>query len=159
VRDSGRGLHVIFWFEEPVAFQTDGERQRWAGIVQVVQAILPIDPDQPGITALTRPVGSINSKTGRKVRCLKPGTPVPIAEVLKLYEQMSGAPFRTVMGVLFGADRVLPCPVCRAEGSALAALDFVGRCYACGTVKLERLYDAFLAPRSPRGKEAGDGDD
>jgi hypothetical protein len=54
-RDTGRGLHVIIWFDDLVKFNTDGDRRRWAGIVEAVQAALPIDPDQPGITALTRP--------------------------------------------------------------------------------------------------------
>jgi hypothetical protein len=157
VRDSGRGLHVIIWFDEPVTFNTDGERRRWAGIVQAVQAALPIDPDQPGITALTRPLGSINGKTGREVTCLRPGTPVPVAEVLRLYDQMLRSPFRTVMRILLGADRVSPCAICGAEGSTLSALDHVGRCYgSCGTVKLEQIYDVFLAPRATRRKEASD---
>jgi hypothetical protein len=157
VRDSGRGVHVIIWFDEPVTFETDGERRRWAGIVEVVQAALPIDPDQPGITTLTRPIGSLNGKTNREVTCLRPGTPVPIAEVLRLYDQMVRSPFRTVMGILLGADRMSPCPVCQAEGTSLSALDQVGRCYgSCGTVKLERLYDLFLAPRTAKGKEASD---
>jgi hypothetical protein len=159
VRDSGRNVHVNIWFDAPVTFETDGERRRWAGIVQVVQAALPIDPDQPGITALTRPLGSINGKTGREVTCLRPGTPVPIAEVLRLYDQMVRSPFRTVMGILLGADRISPCPICGAEGSTLSAIDHVGRCYgSCGTVKLEQLYDVFLAPRVTKRKEANDGD-
>jgi hypothetical protein len=157
VRDSGCGVHVIVWFDDPVIFETDGERRRWAGIVQAVQAALPIDPDQPGITALTRPLGSINGKTGREVTRLRTGTPVPVAEVLRLYDQMLRSPFRTVMGILLGADRVSPCPICGAEGTSLSALDQSGRCYgACGTVKLERLYDLFLAPRTAKGKEASD---
>ena len=157
VRDSGRGFHVIPWFDEPVIFQSEGERRRWAGIVQVVQAALPIDPDQPGITALTRPIGSVNGKTDHEVKLIKPGTPVPVAEVLRLYEQLARSPFRTVMGTLLGTDRVSPCPICQAEGTSLSALDQVGRCYgSCGTVKLEQLYDLFLAPRTAKGKGASD---
>jgi hypothetical protein len=158
VRDTGRGVHAIVWFDAPVVFNSDGERRRWAGIVQVVQAALPIDPDQPGITALTRPLGSINGKTGREVKCLTRGTPVPVADVLQLFQQMVQSPFRTLMGILLGADRVSPCPVCRVEGTSLAALDQVGRCYgSCGNVKLEQLYDVFLAPRKPQRKEVVDG--
>jgi hypothetical protein len=154
VRDTGRNLHAIVWFDEPVVFVDDGLRRRWAGHVRVVQAALPIDPDQPGITALTRPVGSVNGKTGRTVGIIRPGTPVPAAEVLGLYDQLARSPFRTVMGILLGAGRVSPCPICRVEGSSLSALDREGRCYgSCGKVKLERLYDVFLAPRSPASKE------
>jgi hypothetical protein len=157
VRDTGRNVHVITWLDVPCVFGTDGERRRWAGIVQVVQAALPIDPDQPGITALTRPIGSINSKTGRRVELLRPGKPVPVAEVLRLYDQMARCPFRTVMGILLGGDRVSPCPVCRVEETSLSALDHVGRCCgSCGKVKLDQVYDLFLIPRAATGKEATD---
>jgi hypothetical protein len=177
VRDSGRGLHVILWFDEPVVFQTEADRQRWDGIVQVLQGALPVDPDdrqrwdgivqvlqgalpvdpdQPGITGLTRPVGSINGKTGRPVELLEPGTPVPIAEVLGLHGRMARAPFRTVMTILLGADRVSPCPVCGVEGSSLSALDREGRCYgSCSKLELADLYDLVLAPRGTITKEAG----
>jgi hypothetical protein len=159
VRDSGRGLHVLLWFDQPVVFENESERQRWAGIVKVVQAALPIDPDQPGITALTRPIGSTNGKTGRPVTCLQPGSPVPVGDVLELYERMVWQPFRTVMGILLGGDRINPCPVCRAEGTSLSALDYVGQCYgSCGKVKIEDLYDLFLVARPAPGKEATLGD-
>jgi hypothetical protein len=155
VRDTGRNIHVLLPLAEPVTLAGEGERRRWDGIVRVVPAALPCDPDQPGLTALTRPVGSINSRTGRPVRVLRPGTPTPVADVMTLYDDMADRPFRTVAGILFGTDRVAPCPACKAEGSTLAALDRAGRCYgSCGSVRLERLYDAFLAPRTPRGGEA-----
>jgi hypothetical protein len=158
VRDTGRNLHTIVWLDPPIEFQDDGQRRRWAGIVRAVQAALPIDPDQPGITALTRPVGSVNGKTGREVRVLRPGTPVPADEVLRLYDRLARSPFRTVMEILLGSDRVSPCPCCRAEGSSLAALDREGRCYgSCGRVRLERLYDAYLIPRTPASKEDAHG--
>ena len=48
VRITGTGLHAILWFEKPVQFETAGDRDRWAGIVKVAQAALPIDPGQPG---------------------------------------------------------------------------------------------------------------
>jgi hypothetical protein len=67
---------------------------------------------------------------------------------------MARSPFKTVMGILLGAGRVAPCPICRVEGSSLSALDREGRCYGgCGKVKLERLYDVFLAPRPQASKE------
>src|SRR5205823_4305741 len=59
---SGRGLHVIPWFANPVEFSTDAERRRWSGIIKAVQAVLPTDPSAPGLTALSRPVGSTNGK-------------------------------------------------------------------------------------------------
>jgi hypothetical protein len=158
VRSTGRGLHIIIWFAEPLAFDSRGERDRWDGIVLMVQAALPVDPDQPGLTALTRPVGSLNGKTGRPVKTLKPGTPIPVADVLKLYEQMVRTPFRTVAGILFGADRITPCPVCGTEGSSLSVLDYAGRCYgSCGNVKIDQLYDVFLAPRARKSKGGAHG--
>ncbi len=157
VRGTGRNLHVLLPLEEPAVFSTEAERRRWDGIVRAVQAALPSDPDQPGLTALTRPVGSINSRTGKAVSILRPGTPVPVAAVVGLADAMIRAPFRTFAGIVFGGDRVMPCPACRAEGSAMVALERTGHCYACGAVKLERLYDVFLAPRTPSGGEADHG--
>ena len=156
VLDTGRGLHVVVVFDQPVRFETERERERFSGIIEVVQAALPIDPHQPGITALSRPVGSVNSKTDRPVKLLKEATPVPIAEVLRLYDQMDKAPFRTVTEILLGALRLSPCPICRADGSSLSALDRVGQCYVCGTINLDQIYDIFLRPRSPQGKDATD---
>ena len=147
VRNSGTGLHLILWFDAPVVFETDGERDRWAGVVQVVQAALPVDPEQPGLTAVTRPVGSMNSKNGAAVELLKPGTPVTANEVLALYGDMCKAPFRTVMSILADTDRLTPCPICQNDGTTLSALDYQGCCYGgCGAVKLEKLYDLVLVP-------------
>ena len=155
VRNSGGGLHIIPWLAEPVAFATDGQRRRWDGLVRAVQAVLPVDPHQPGLTGLTRPVGSINSKNGATVERLKEGKPVPVDRVEHLFEQMSRSPFRTVMLVLLGAERIRPCPVCEQAGTTLSAGDFVGFCYgSCGKVKLAQLYDLFLAPRPANSKEA-----
>jgi hypothetical protein len=154
---SGRGLHVIPWLDRPVEFTTDGERRKWAGIVRAVQAVLPTDPDAPGITALTRPVGSVNAKNGAVVRRLKNGHPVSVDAILDLFAQMRIRPFRTVMRLLFGDERVAPCPVCRTECTSLAGLDRHGRCYgSCGTVPLFRLYDVFLLSRPPTAKQGGD---
>jgi hypothetical protein len=59
------------------------------------------------------------------------------------------------MLVLLGAERIRPCPVCRAEGTTLSAADLVGFCYgSCGKVKLAQLYNLFLAPRPANSKEA-----
>jgi hypothetical protein len=154
IRDSGRNVHAILWFDQSVVLDSDAERDRWKAIVEIIQAALPIDPDMPGITNLTRPVGSINGKTGRPVRILKAGTPVPVAEILKLHDQMLRAPFKTISGILFGSDWISPCPSCGVAGTMLKALDRDGRCYgSCGKVQLERLYDAFLVPRALAGKE------
>ena len=138
-----------------MAFATDGQRRRWDGIVRAVQAMLPVDPHQPGITGLTRALGSTNSKHDAVVERLKVGKPVPVDRVEHLFEQMSRSPFRTVMLVLLGAERIRPCPVCEQAGTTLSAGDFVGFCYgSCGKVKLAQLYDLFLAPRPENNREA-----
>ena len=155
VRNSGGGLHIIPWLTEPVAFATDGQRRRWDGVVRAVQAMLPVDPHQPGITGLTRALGSTNSKHDVTVERLREGKPVPVDRVEHLFEQMSRSPFRTVMLVLLGAERIRPCPVCEQAGTTLSAGDVVGFCYgSCGKVKLAQLYDLFLAPRPANSKEA-----
>jgi hypothetical protein len=153
VRSSGRGLHVIIRFRAPIEFPTEAERSRWAAIVKVIQRLLPTDPDCPGITALTRPLGSINSKNGATVRRLRKGVPVPADEVLALFEVARTSPFRTLAKILFGSDRVTPCPVCRGDDSRLDALDGQGRCYGhCGKVQLGRLFDVFLESRPAKPK-------
>lgn len=157
IRSSGRGLHAILWFDAPVILETEGEQDRWAGIIQAVQAALPTDPDAPGITALTRPIGSLNGKNGAQVELLYAGEPVSADEVLSLYQDMCNAPFRTVMRILTGSDRLTPCPLCKKENSTLAALNQKGSCYSgCGSVKLERLYDLVLAHRTLSGEGQAD---
>ena len=53
---------------------SEGEQRYWAGNVKAVQCTLPIDPDMPGVTALTRPVGATNAKNGATVTVPRPGT-------------------------------------------------------------------------------------
>ena len=148
VRNSGAGIHAILRLSEPVVFHSDAERNRWAGIVQVVQAALPIDPDQPRITATTRAIGSVNSKNGQTVELLANGEPVSVEEVMSLFDAMIKSPFKTVFKILGGGDDLLPCPICGKPGTRLRALDYVGRCYgSCGKVGLKDLHDVVLAPR------------
>jgi len=148
VRMTGTGLHAILWLDKPIELNTDADRERWAAKVQVIQAALPIDPDQPGITATTRALGSINSKNKQKVVRLKKAEPVSLDEGDDLYERMRSSPFKTVLNILSGRDELAPCPICGGDDTRLASLDFVGKCYgSCGKVKLDRLYDVVLAPR------------
>ena len=145
VRNSGTGLHVIIWLKEPVEFESEGDRQRWAAIVKVIQRLLPSDPTAPGITALTRAIGSINSKNNKPVRRLKKGESVTADEIIQLVDQVRAAPFRMVMSILFGRENISPCPICGEDETSLAVLDKVGRCYgSCGDVSLSKLFDLFL---------------
>lgn len=153
VRHTGSGLHVLIHVDRGVAFDSTADRDRWAAVVRAMQNTLPSDPNAPGLTALTRPIGSVNSKTGRAVEQLRPGTPVAPESVLQFVETLRRRPFATVAGILHGTDRVAPCPVCRADGSTLAAFDRVGQCYAkCGPVKLAQLFGTFMAPTSVHGE-------
>jgi len=150
VRVSGTGLHLIIKLEPAVELRTAPDQQRWGAIVRAAQSTLPGDPDAPGITALTRPVGSVNSKNGAVVEVLAPGEPVDPARVVEFVEGLAKAPFKAVATVLLGADRVRPCPACRGEGSRLDVLDQSGRCYGgCAEVTPEQLFDLMYRP-APR---------
>ena len=76
VRVSGTGLHLILWMQPAVQLLTEMQQNRWGTIVKAVQLSLPIDPDMPGITAVTRSVNSLTSKNGAVVTTLCPGEPV-----------------------------------------------------------------------------------
>lgn len=158
VRDSGRGLHVILWIDPPIELRTAGDRQRWDGIARVVQAALPVDPRQPGITALTRPVGSVNAKADRRVCRLREGRPVPERAVLDLFDSMNDAPFKTLCRVLLGRERVSPCPCCGIESSSLIASKRSGQCVygSCGKVELADLYSLVLTSETGTEQESSD---
>jgi hypothetical protein len=150
VRCSGTGLHVILWLDKPIEFTSSAQRERWALIVKVIQKILPSDPDAPGITAMTRPIGSINGKkNGQKVTQVVKGELVTEEEVMGLFQEMHTAPVRMVSRILFGQDNIKPCPICQKDGTSLAALDRSAKCYgSCGTVKLSQILDRFYRRRT-----------
>jgi hypothetical protein len=150
VRMSGRGLHVIVRFAAPIEFETETQRTWWSLAVKCVQRLLPTDPDVPGITATTRPIGSVNTKNGKKVLLLKAAEPITRDEVQRLVKELSAAPVRTIAGVLFGGEKITPCPICVGKDSSLVAFDRFAKCYACGNVKLDQLYDIFLGDRPKR---------
>jgi hypothetical protein len=153
VRCSGRGLHAILRFGAPIHFVEEADRQRWAAIVRIVHRTLPTDPDCPGLTALTRPIGSINSKSKSDVTLLQQGKPVAAEEVIGLCEAVRKSPFRTIASILFGDSPLATCPVCRKPSTRLDPLDQNGVCYGgCGRVRLGQLFDVFLQPRQPQAK-------
>jgi hypothetical protein len=135
VRASGTGLHLILWMRPAVELRSAGEQKFWDHVVRAVQRTLPIDPTMPGMTALMRPVGATNSKSGAAVEVLKHGEAVEPAAVQAFVAQLAQAPFRHVGLILLGGERVSPCPVCQGEGTRLDVLDRVGLCYGgCGKV-------------------------
>jgi hypothetical protein len=147
VRSSGTGLHLIVWLQPTVELMNEGEQQRWESIVKVVQRTLPVDPDMPGITAVTRPLGSVNSKNRATVEQLKPGEPVDPLTVEEYLNKVVQSPFKEVALPLLGQLRVSPCPVCQGPGTRLDVLDYRGKCYnGCSKVTLEQLYDCILNP-------------
>ena len=147
VRATGRGLHAILRFAEPVDLASEADQRRWASTVQVVQAALPADTRSPGITATTRALGSINSKTGKRVVLINNGEPVSVDEVESLRSELSDAPFKTIARIQFGSDAISPCPFCKVEAARLAAFDQSGLCYAnCGHVDLDQLCDVAYLP-------------
>jgi hypothetical protein len=156
VRASGTGLHAIVRLDPPVELETAAAQKRWAALVRAVQCTLPSDPGAPGLTALTRPIGSINSRNGAVVERLAPGEPVDPGRVTEFVEAVLRAPFKAVAAILLGADHVRPCPVCGGEGSRLDVLDRHGSCYGgCDRVTLDQLFDAVFEPpaRGDAGRE------
>ena len=146
VRLSGTGLHLLIWLTPPVELHDETEQRRWDHLVRAVQYSLPGDPQAPGITAVTRSIGSINSKNDATVELLHSGEPVTPGDVESYVERLIKAPFREVVAVLLGTLRVEPCPVCRRDGSRLDVLDLHGTCYGgCGRVNLETLLDQVYA--------------
>jgi hypothetical protein len=145
VRSSGTGLHLVTRLNPPVELRTAGEQRYWDAIVRAVQASLPSDPNAPGITALTRPVGSINSKNGARVETLRPGSPIDPQRAVVFVKQLEAAPFRVIAEILFGGDHLTPCPLCVRKDSRLSAMERMGKCYHCGAVRLEALYAAIFS--------------
>ena len=154
VRCTGGGYHVLLNLDTPIRLATDEQRKRWQGIVQVIQMVLPIDPQQPGINAMTRPVGSINGKNSKTVTCLRQGSAVTENEIFSLYVSMKDRPFATLMQIWFGAEKVVPCPLCCGEGTYLEVVGpRTGRCYGdCGKVKINDLFQKALKITKSKGK-------
>jgi hypothetical protein len=152
IRCSGTGLHAIVWIDPPVELQTALEQERWGQVVKALQRTLPVDPGMPGITALTRPVGSTNKKNNALVETLAPGQPVSVEEIEEYIRRLQEAPFRVVVGALLGGERIEPCPLCGKTRRKLACFDHTSRCYSgCGQVRLEQVLDHVFAPPPASG--------
>lgn len=154
VRASGTGLHLVVHLDPAVELRSAADQQRWKAIVEAAQSTLPGDPVAPGITGLTRPVGSVNSKNGAVVEVLDPGEPVNPSRVVEFVDGLAKAPFKVVATILLGSDRVRPCPSCLGESSRLDVLDQFGRCYGgCSEVTPEQLFDLIYRPDPRDGKQ------
>jgi hypothetical protein len=159
VRFSGRWVHCILRFDTPVQIKSDRRRELWDTVIRAVQRSLPSDPEAPSLLAMTRPLGSVNSKTGRQVELIKEGEPVTELEVLHFGEELTRRGFATVTQILFGATTVSPCPCCCKVDSTLHAAAPLyrtndpgvtnrGTCYGCGKVTLTKLVDLVLKGRN-----------
>ncbi|QDU29429.1 hypothetical protein ETAA8_45390 [Anatilimnocola aggregata] len=153
VRSSGTGLHVILGFDAPYQCDSDAAREDIARVADVVLCLLPSDPMQPGITAVTRPIGSLNSKNGATVELITPGEPVTYTEVRDLAVRFVASPFRMLCEVLFGGERIRPCPVCREAETTLVVQEHYGNCYGCGKVTLPQIWNSLYRV----SKEVNDG--
>jgi len=162
---TGRGLHCVLRFDKPVEIKSDRRRGLWNITIKAVQRSLPSDPEAPSLLAMTRPVGSINSKNGRRVELLRAGEPVTELEVLQFAEDLTRSGFATFTQILFGSSNVSPCPICRKSDSTLYGIapkyrttdpqiTSRGSCYHCGKVTLVSLIDLVL-----KGRDNEDGDD
>jgi hypothetical protein len=149
VRASGSGLHVILSLSPAVELHTAEEQEKWKHIVCSVQSTLPIDVNMPGINALTRPVGSVNSKNSALVETLKSAEPVTPADVVAYVARLANAQFREVATALLGTERMAPCPICQQKNSSLKILERTGMCYSvCGFVGLPMLFDSIYLPKN-----------
>jgi hypothetical protein len=145
VRHTGRWLHALAWFRDAVELRSGADQQRWAALHRVLIGSVPSDPAAPVLIGLTRPVGSVNGKTGRQVKTLKQGTPVPADRLEAWARDVAARPFETIGSVLFGERRVTPCPYCGGDGSHLDLGEVVGFCYGrCRQVPVGRLFEPFV---------------
>lgn len=158
VRFSGRWVHCILWLSTPVQITSDRRREQWDRIVEAVQGSLPADPEAPTLLAMTRPLGSVNAKTGRSVELIKEGEPVSEEEVLAFAEDLCHRGFATISQILFGSTTVSPCPLCGEQDSMLSAdsmrnrvsdprITNHGSCYHCRKVSLRDLIALVLKGR------------
>lgn len=147
VRETGGGLHLILWLDEPILVAAD-EAPQWNGIARGICNALPGDPNLNGIIALTRPIGAENTKYDppREVQLLRQGQPVSRAEILELNQRLTMQPARLWMRLFFGSERVDPCPLCGKESLGVAG-SWQCRCYGCGRVNAASLVYRFYSPK------------
>jgi hypothetical protein len=168
VRFSGRWVHCVLRFAKPVEIGSDRQREHWKALIRAVQRSLPTDPEAPSLLAMTRPIGSVNSKTGRQVELLRAGESVTESEVLQFAADLSVRGFATATQIFFGTTDVSPCPICREPDSTLHCtasrfrttnpkIGNRGSCYYCGRVTLADVLGLVLKGRGESSE--GDGDD
>jgi hypothetical protein len=148
VRNTGHGLHVLLWMDEPIICHGDDAR-RWDKIARGLRNVLPGDPSLNGIVAMTRPVGATNNKhePAKTVTQLRAGEPVSREEILDLGRRVATAPARLWMKVFHGVERISPCPFCSSKDASLGvAGNWQVQCYECGRVDAAALVYRYYSP-------------
>lgn len=145
VRCSGNGLHVIYFLDKALPLRSETEQTEWAARTVALQRLLPSDPNCRGITAVTRPIGSVNGKNNSKVYEITAGHNVSAEELVTLCQELAIRPFLTLANILFGSDQITPCPGCKKPESRLGVRDREGHCYNCDKVNLEVLFNFFYS--------------
>jgi hypothetical protein len=141
VRNTGHGLHVLLWLDEPIICSGEDAR-RWDKIARGVRNALPGDPKLNGIIAMTRPVGATNNKyePAKTVTQLRAGEPISREEILDLGHRLVNTPAHLWMRVFHGGERVSPCPLCCGGNTSLGvAGNWQVQCYECGRVDAASL--------------------
>lgn len=147
VRDSGHGLHVLLWLDEPITCD-EGQAKKWNAVAYGIRNVLPCDPRGPGLIAMTRPVGALNTKhePPKEVRQLKAGQPISRGDIEGLARRLADAPSRLWMSLFHGGERMQPCPLCGDEGAALGVSGaWMVQCYECGRVDAAALFYRHFA--------------
>jgi len=146
-RNTGHGLHILLWLDEPIICNGD-EARHWDKIARGLRVVLPGDPNLNGIIAMTRPVGALNTKhePAKTVSQLRAGQPVSREEILDLHERIATAPARLWMRVFHGGERQSPCPLCGDEKNSLGvAGNWQVQCYGCGRLDAPALSYQFYS--------------
>lgn len=160
VRNTGHGLHVLLWLNEPIIC-TGEDARRWDKIARGMRNALPGDPNLNGIIAMTRPVGAMNSKhePAKTVTQLRSGLPITRDQILELSRGVTTNPARLWMRIFHGGERVSPCPLCgRGNTSLGVAGNWQVQCYECGRVDAAVLVYRHYSPEFlAKRKEVGHG--
>jgi hypothetical protein len=160
VRNTGHGLHILLWLDEPIICSGDDAR-RWDKIERGLRNVLPGDPKLNGIIAMTRPVGATNNKhePAKTVTQLRAGEPVSREEILDLGRRVATAPARLWMQVFHGGERVSPCPFCSGRDTSLGvAGNWQVQCYECGRVDAAALvYRHYSSEFLEKRKDSSNG--
>ncbi len=142
VRCCGPQIHVILYFFETQDVDSAEQRKLWQAIAHVAYEAMPLTPDDTGKTEVYRTIFPTNSRRGAQVVRLSAD------EILDFRRHMATSPFWVVMQVLYNADTVTPCPMCRQPGTHLSAFDHEGNCDGCGRVSLSDMRALMVYPNA-----------